>query len=93
MIHILIERQIAEDMQSTYEDTARRTLHLAYQATGFINGETFTDLHNANKRYVFSKWRSAQDWHNWYHSKIRQEMMNQLNPILLHSEKITVLVN
>ncbi len=93
MIHVLIERQIAEDMQSTYEDTARKTLHLAYQAIGFINGETFADLHNPQRRFVMSKWRSVQDWQRWLHSKTRREMMNQLNPLLREQEKITLLEN
>ncbi|TQV67777.1 antibiotic biosynthesis monooxygenase [Exilibacterium tricleocarpae] len=93
MIHVLIERQIADDMLSTYEDTARKTLHLAYQATGFVNGETFADLQHPNRRFVLSKWRSVQDWQRWFHSDTRREMMNQLNPLLMEQEKITLLEN
>ena len=93
MISVLIERNIAEDMQSTYEDAARRTLHQAYQAPGFINGETFIDMDNPLRRFVLSKWRSAQDWSYWYHSEQRKAMMNELNLILQDQEKITMLVN
>lgn len=93
MINVLIERQIAEDMLSTYEETAKKTLHQAYQAIGFINGETFADLQRPNHRYVLSKWRSVQDWQRWYHSEIRREMMNQLSPLLNEPEKIVLLEN
>ncbi len=93
MINVLIERQIAEDMLSTYEETAKKTLHQAYQAIGFINGETFADLQRPNHRYVLSKWRSVQDWQRWYHSEIRREMMNQLSPLLNEPEKIALLEN
>ncbi len=93
MINVLIERQIAEDMLSTYEETAKKTLHQAYQAIGFINGETFADLQRPNHRYVLSKWRSVQDWQRWYHSETRREMMNQLSPLLNEPEKIALLEN
>ncbi|GAB3100548.1 antibiotic biosynthesis monooxygenase [Aestuariicella hydrocarbonica] len=93
MINVLIERNIAEDMETTYEAAAKRTLHLAYQAPGFINGETFSDLHNSHRRFVLSKWRSARDWYNWYHSDARRETMNELNLLLNDQEKITLLEN
>lgn len=93
MIHVLIERHIAEGMESTYEDAARNTLHAAYQAEGFINGETFYDMQHSNHRYVLSKWRSAQDWSRWQHSDARKELMNRLNPILDDQEKVTLLEN
>ena len=93
MITVLIERTLAPDMESTYEASAKRTLHLAYQAEGFVNGETYSDIHNANKRYVFSKWRSARDWYNWYNSEARRNMMNELMPMLGEPEKIALLEN
>ena len=93
MISVLIERIIAEDMQSTYEDAAHRTLHQAYQASGFINGETFIDMNDPMRRFVLSKWRSAQDWSTWYQSEQRRTMMNELNLILRDQEKITLLIN
>ncbi|MEJ2443543.1 MAG: antibiotic biosynthesis monooxygenase, partial [Exilibacterium sp.] len=71
----------------------KKTLHQAYQAIGFINGETFADLQHPNHRYVLSKWRSVQDWQRWYHSEIRREMMNQLSPLLNEPEKIVLLEN
>lgn len=93
MISILIERLIAEDMESTYEAAAKRTLHQAYSAPGFINGETFSDIHNSRRRFVLSKWQSARDWYAWYHSEARKESMNELNLILSDQEKISMLEN
>lgn len=93
MIHVLIERHIAEDLETTYEATAKRTLHLAYEAPGFINGETFSDLHDTRRRFVMSKWRSARDWYNWLHSEARRNMMNELQPLLRDHEKVTLLEN
>lgn len=93
MIHVLIERHIAPDMESTYEQLARNTLHLAYQARGFINGETFKDMNDANVRFVMSKWRSVQDWQLWYGSESRKDMMNEMNLMLSTPEKVTYLEN
>ncbi|MCV6613679.1 MAG: antibiotic biosynthesis monooxygenase [Cellvibrionaceae bacterium] len=91
MIHVLIERHIGEDLDSTYEEMARSTLHYAYQAPGFINGETFYDLHQPNHHFVLSKWRTLSDWQRWFHSDKRRSMMSQLAAVLDGPEKITLL--
>ncbi|MAZ89259.1 MAG: antibiotic biosynthesis monooxygenase [Cellvibrionaceae bacterium] len=93
MINVLIERNIAEDMESTYEATAKRTLHLAYQAKGFINGETFSDINNSRRRFVLCKWHAAEDWYSWYRSQARKDMMSELQLLLNDQEKITLLEN
>ncbi|NIB44403.1 antibiotic biosynthesis monooxygenase [Pseudomaricurvus alkylphenolicus] len=93
MITVLIERNIAEDMESTYEATAKRTLHLAYEAQGFVNGETFSDIQNPRRRFVLSKWRTARDWYAWFHSDARKGMMSELNLLLNDQEKISLLEN
>ncbi len=93
MIHVLIERHIADGMETTYEAAAKDTLHEAYNAEGFINGETFYNMQQANHRYVLSKWRSILDWKRWQASEARKNMMNRLNPILDGNEKITLLEN
>ena len=91
MIHVLIERNIANGMATTYEAAAKSTLHLAYKAKGFVNGEIFTDMHNPNRRFVLSRWRSVSDWNIWQNSMDREHIMNALNPTLDEPEKFTVL--
>lgn len=93
MIHILIERHIADGMISTYEELARNALHRSYAAPGFIAGEAFTDAHSANVRFLLCKWRSEQDWHRWSQSGERLEFTNKIAPILEEPERITVLKN
>lgn len=91
MIYVLVERHIADGMQSTYELASRNALEAAHRAPGFINGETLTDIQRPNHRYLLSKWRSLHDWKNWYYSDARHEAMNQLNLTLSDFEKITLL--
>lgn len=93
MIYVLIERHIAPDMESTYEQIAKNTLHSAYTAPGFINGETFTDLQHPNTRFVLSKWRSVQDWQTWLHSESRTAMLNEMSLLLVQQETVTLLEN
>jgi len=93
MIHVLIERNIAQDMESTYEEVSRRTLQHAYQADGFINGETFKDQNQSLRRFVLSKWRCLQDWQRWHGSQGRKAMMSELALLLKEQEKITILEN
>ncbi len=91
MIHILIERQIADGMLSTYEENSRKALQYTYIVPGFIAGEAFTDTHDTHHRLLLCKWRSLEDWQKWYASEDRQNLMNLIAPILLQPEKITLL--
>ena len=91
MIRVIIERTIAETMESNYEDTAKATLQQAVRADGFISGESLRDLNNPRHRIVLCKWRSAADWDRWFHSPERKEMMNKLNLMLEQEERITLL--
>ncbi|MCX2833861.1 Quinol monooxygenase YgiN [Microbulbifer thermotolerans] len=91
MIHVLIEREIAPDMQSTYEEAARKILASAYRTTGFVEGQTYIEKGNPLRRFTLSKWQSELHWQRWYSSEERREQMSQLRPLLLEREKITIL--
>ena len=91
MIRVIIERFIAESLESNYEITAKQTLQKAIQAPGFISGESLKDIQNERHRVVLCNWRSLQDWQAWLSSHERKSMMDQLNLMLEKTEKITVL--
>lgn len=91
MIRVIIERLIAETMESTYEVAEKDTLSLAVRAPGFISGESLRDIKNPRHRIVLCKWRSELDWDNWLASNERKEMMAKLSLMLEGGEKITVL--
>lgn len=91
MIQVLIERRIADGMDSTYEREARKVIQQTYQARGFISGETFHDIKRSNRRFVMSKWRSIQDWQAWKNSEKRRAIIDLLNPILDEPERVTVM--
>ena len=91
MIYVLIEREIAEDLESTYEEAARRLLTNAYHTEGFVDGHTYHEMGNPRRRFTLSKWKTVQHWDQWYHSAERQQQMGQLSPLLAHEERITIL--
>jgi len=91
MIRVIIDRFIAESLESNYEVTAKETLQAAIQAPGFISGESLKDVQNERHRVVLCNWRSLQDWQRWLSSPERKKMMEQLNLMLETPEKVTVL--
>lgn len=91
MIHVLIERQIAEGMISTYEQHLNSALQRSFIMHGFISGEAFRDQEDAHRRFLWTKWRSVQDWSRWHHSQVRRDLMTAMAPILVRDEKITIL--
>ena len=91
MIRVIIERHIAQTLETTYEMVAKTTLQKAVSAPGFISGESLKNANDTNHRMILSNWKNIQDWQRWFASEERKEMMNELNPILETEEKITIL--
>ncbi|MCK7547306.1 antibiotic biosynthesis monooxygenase family protein [Marinobacter koreensis] len=91
MIRVLIERHIAESLESNYELQARIILQHAVSAPGFISGETLLDAHDPDHRITLANWRSEADWDRWYHSEERKQLMAELIPMMDRDESITVL--
>ncbi|WP_226647678.1 antibiotic biosynthesis monooxygenase family protein [Microbulbifer variabilis] len=91
MIYVLIEREIAAEMQSSYEEAARRILTSAYRTVGFIEGQTYIERGNPLRRFTLSKWQSELHWQHWYTSEDRRAQMAQLDPLLVGQERITIL--
>lgn len=91
MIRVLIERHIAETLESAYEVHSRGVLQQAVSAPGFISGETLVDATDPNHRLTLANWRSAADWDHWYRSDARKELMAEILPMMDRDEKITIL--
>lgn len=92
MIRVLIERHIAETLESAYEESSRTLLRQAFDASGFVSGETLVDAKDSNHRLTLCNWRSAADWDRWYHSTERKDLMSNLAPMMDQDEKVTVLI-
>ncbi|MBS8241599.1 antibiotic biosynthesis monooxygenase [Marinobacter lipolyticus] len=91
MIRVLIQRHIAETLESAYEERSRKVLQQAVSASGFISGETLVDAHDPNHRLTLANWRSEADWDRWYHSEDRKALMTELAPMMDRDEIITVM--
>ena len=91
MIRVLIERNIAEGLEHYYDCTIKRTVSTVVTAPGCISGESLRDPNNTSRRIVMSKWKSREDWDNWFHSFERRNVISEITPMLEGKEKITML--
>ncbi len=91
MIHILIERHIANNMESTYDEVARTALQHSHRVPGFISGEAYTDSNNPSHRFLICKWRTNKDWETWQKSSERLELTNKFSSILEQPERVVIL--
>lgn len=91
MIRVIIERQIAEDLEQPYQQAVRQMIQYTVRVPGFLSGETFRDIRNPRHRYVISNWRSLEDFERWWHSADRKRMMMDLQPFLDGPEKVHIL--
>ena len=91
MIKVIIERVIADGMESTYENAVKNTLRAILEADGYISGASYIDATNHNHRVIITNWLNIEAWKQWSHSKERQDVIGAIQPILQQQEKITIL--
>ena len=91
MIKVIIEREIAEGLESFYEEAILRLLDVMTSAPGYISGESLVDIHHPNRYHVVTNWASEDAWQRWSGSSERQRLVDELRPFLLRDEKITLL--
>lgn len=93
MSKVLIERLVAESLESSYENYIKETMLEVAKAPGFVRGEALQDKHNRRHYLVVSTWTSEYYWQKWFQSRERKAVVDRLTPLLEVPEKCTVLVN
>ena len=91
MIKVIIERKIAQDMESTYDAAIKDTLRAILEAPGYISGANFKDANDDNHRVIITNWTSLIAWQKWQGSEERRHVISSIQAILTTSEKLTVL--
>ena len=91
MIKVVIERHIADGMDSTYEAAIKDTLRTILEAPGYISGANYKDANDDQHRVIITNWVSMDAWQRWKGSHDRQRVIGAIQPILKTQEKITVL--
>ncbi|WP_163834122.1 antibiotic biosynthesis monooxygenase family protein [Spartinivicinus ruber] len=91
MIKVIIERVVDSDLTSHYENFVKQTFQEVVQAPGFIGCETLKNLQQPNHRVIITQWDNVQSWQNWQKSEKRQALVANIQPMLLHEEKVVIL--
>lgn len=91
MIKVIIDRRIADDMESTYEASIKDTLRAILEAPGYVSGASYVDAKDSHHRIIITNWQSVEDWERWSISESRRDVIAAIQPILMREERITVL--
>ncbi|MCH8104514.1 MAG: antibiotic biosynthesis monooxygenase [Proteobacteria bacterium] len=91
MIKVIIERHVAEGLESPYEKAVGDLLNAMTTAPGYISGESLVDCKEANHYVVIAWWANENAWNEWFNSKERKQLLNEIAPFLETDEKFTLL--
>ena len=91
MIKVIIEREIAADMETTYVAAVTNTLRAILEAPGYVSGASYKDVRKENRRMIITNWTSVEAWQAWAKSPERANVIASIQPILETQEKITIL--
>ena len=91
MIKVIIERVIAEGLESHYEKAIGNLLNVMTNAPGYISGESLIDAQKSNHYVVIARWSTEGAWMSWFHSEERKHALLVIAPFLQTEEKCTQL--
>lgn len=91
MIKVIIDRRIADDMESTYENAIKNTLRAILEAPGYVSGASYEDYKDPRHKVIITNWQTVDHWLAWAHSDERSEVIAAIQPILMREERITIL--
>ena len=91
MIRIIIERNILDGKLDDYNALIRQAKNKASNIPGFLSGEIFHVKDNRNQVVVMSCWDSFETWEVWAESEERQDLLDDMRPLLESDEKVMVL--
>ncbi|WP_223670677.1 antibiotic biosynthesis monooxygenase family protein [Kangiella shandongensis] len=91
MVRIIIERNILDGKLDDYHALIRQAKNKASNMPGFLSGEIFHVRECPNQVIVMSCWDSFDTWEVWAESEERQDLLDEMRPLLQSDEKIMVL--
>ncbi|PWK52916.1 antibiotic biosynthesis monooxygenase family protein [Pleionea mediterranea] len=91
MIRVIIERQLKPDSFDEYATVIRKAKKEAARKTGFMGGELYFDLNDNDKIVIIAAWDTLENWELWDKSEERKVLTEELAPLMLNDETITIL--
>ncbi|MBI5015222.1 MAG: antibiotic biosynthesis monooxygenase [Deltaproteobacteria bacterium] len=91
MVRVLIDRKVLEDRISDYQLAVRGVRIRAMDYPGYVSGETLCDADDPRRYVTISTWSNRAAWLAWAASDTRRELMEKLAPLLMQTERVTVL--
>ncbi|PCJ22234.1 MAG: antibiotic biosynthesis monooxygenase [Gammaproteobacteria bacterium] len=91
MIKVIIERFVAESLESTYLNYMQETMQELSKFPGYVKGYSLQDKHDSRHFIVISNWKAECHWDKWLHSNERRAVIDRIQPLLDGPEKHTIL--
>ncbi len=89
-VRVVIEREVEPGQEARLQHLMTQARSKAIRSKGYISGETLRAIDNPNKFLVLSNWNSVEDWKAWESNPERKKLQEDLAPLLLGREKLTI---
>ena len=82
MIRIHIRRKVPEDKREALRKLVNQLRSITMGNPGYIAGETLVRVDKPGESLVVTKWQSLFYWNQWFESKERAEIQDQIDQLL-----------
>jgi heme-degrading monooxygenase HmoA len=81
-IQVIIKRKWQVDKPEALLPLLPELRALAQNQSGYISGETLKSLDAPDMYMVFSRWKTVDDWNEWFSSKKRREIQGKVDSLI-----------
>ena len=83
MVKVIIERRVKPGSEGKLEELLTDIRSQAmYHSPGFVSGEVLTAIDDPSVRVIIGTFLTLDNWKQWESSPVRQEILQQLEPLL-----------
>jgi heme-degrading monooxygenase HmoA len=90
MIRVIIERRLKTDRKKELIPLLNKLRAEAVHRPGYVSAETLSNIQDASIMVVLSAWRNLTDWQMWEESKVRAELYQQIEPLLMEKPRVSI---
>ena len=91
MFRVVIERRCKPGMEKDLQKLLVRLRGLALNRHAHLSGEVYRNADDPSVWISIATWLTPEGWRSWKESPERREIINEMEQLLVGSEKVTVL--
>ena len=81
-VRVFVKRSVSDDKIDAVRAYIDKLRNMTTGQPGYISGETLRRIDRSGQILVISKWKTRDDWQNWFGSAQRTNIQQEIDELL-----------